>query len=53
MFHESGVKVAIGMEMFRRGSQKELDNWISGRIDEDEFEKIYTDRQRGCRLHPY
>ena len=43
MLHDSGVRVAIGMEMFRRGSQKELDDWVSGRIDEDEFEKIYYD----------
>ena len=41
MLHEAGAKVAIGMEMFRRGSQKELDEWISGQMDEGSFEKVY------------
>lgn len=41
MLHEAGVKVAIGMEMFRRDSQPELDGWVSGRLDEDAFEKVY------------
>jgi uncharacterized iron-regulated protein len=43
MLHASGVKVAIGMEMFRRGSQNELDRWISGQLDEGSFEKVYYD----------
>lgn len=43
MLHQSGVKVAIGMEMFRRGSQNKLDRWISGQLDEGEFEKVYYD----------
>jgi len=41
MLHEAGVKVAIGMEMFRRENQNELDGWISGKLDEGEFEKVY------------
>jgi len=42
LLHEAGVKVAIGMEMFRRESQNELDGWISGKLDEGSFEKIYN-----------
>ncbi|MGD2012046.1 MAG: ChaN family lipoprotein, partial [Desulfobacterales bacterium] len=41
MLHEAGVKVAIGMEMFRRDSQPELDLWVAGNLDEKAFEKIY------------
>ena len=41
MLHEAGVKVAIGMEMFRRDSQPELDLWVAGKIDEAAFKKIY------------
>ncbi|MFZ0612197.1 MAG: ChaN family lipoprotein [Desulfobacterales bacterium] len=41
--HEAGVKVVIGMEMFRRDSQPDLDRWVSGEIDEAAFEKIYAD----------
>ncbi|MFZ0133989.1 MAG: ChaN family lipoprotein [Desulfobacterales bacterium] len=39
--HEAGVPLAIGMEMFRRDSQPDLDLWVAGKIDEKEFEKIY------------
>ena len=41
--HESGVKTAIGMEMFRTDSQADLDRWVSGEIATAEFEKIYYD----------
>lgn len=43
MLHEAGVKVAIGMEMFRRGSQNDLDGWVSGRLGEAAFEKVFYD----------
>ncbi|MFZ1199416.1 MAG: ChaN family lipoprotein [Desulfobacterales bacterium] len=39
--HEAGVRLAIGMEMFRRDSQPDLDLWVAGKIDEPAFEKIY------------
>ena len=41
--HESGVKTAIGMEMFRNDSQADLDRWVNGEISAAEFEKIYYD----------
>ena len=40
---EAGLRVAIGLEMFRNESQPALDQWISGEIDAERFEKIYYD----------
>jgi uncharacterized iron-regulated protein len=40
---EAGLRIAIGLEMFRHESQADLDHWISGEIDEQQFEKIYYD----------
>jgi len=40
---EIGLRVAIGLEMFRNESQSALDQWISGEIDDKRFEKIYYD----------
>ena len=39
----SGVPVAIGLEMFRAASQKELDRWVEGSSGEKEFMKVYRD----------
>ncbi len=33
-FHESGISLAIGLEMFRAESQHALDSWVSGKITE-------------------
>jgi uncharacterized iron-regulated protein len=41
--HQAGRKVAVGLEMFRRNSQPELDRWVAGRIPEDDFKPIYLD----------
>ncbi len=41
MLHESGVRLAIGLEMFRNDSQKSLDRWISGDVSEKEFLEVY------------
>jgi uncharacterized iron-regulated protein len=38
---EAGVPLAVGMEMFRRGSQADLDRWVAGELTEEDFEKIY------------
>ncbi len=38
---EAGLRVAVGLEMFRNESQPALDQWISGEIDEHRFKKIY------------
>jgi uncharacterized iron-regulated protein len=40
---EAGLRVAVGLEMFRNESQPALDQWISGEIDDKRFEKIYYD----------
>ena len=40
---ESGLQVAVGLEMFRKESQPALDQWVSGEIDAERFEKIYYD----------
>lgn len=40
---EAGVDVAIGLEMFRSGSQEALDRWIEGELGEEEFQQIYYD----------
>ena len=40
---EAGMEVAIGLEMFRRNSQADLDRWIAGEIDRQSFEKVYYD----------
>jgi uncharacterized iron-regulated protein len=40
---EAGLRLAIGLEMFRHDSQSALDQWISGEIEEQQFEKIYYD----------
>lgn len=38
---EAGAPVAVGLEMFRRDSQANLDRWVEGEFSEKEFEKIY------------
>lgn len=40
---EAGVRVAIGLEMFRTDSQQALDQWIAGKISAAEFQAIYYD----------
>ena len=40
---QAGAKVAIGLEMFRDDSQSALDQWITGELDEADFERIYYD----------
>lgn len=39
--HEAGRKVAVGLEMFRKDSQKDLDRWIAGQTSESQFKPIY------------
>jgi len=43
MLHESGVSVAIGMEMFRSDSQADLDHWVSGGLSPNAFKPIFYD----------
>jgi uncharacterized iron-regulated protein len=39
----AGANVAVGLEMFRKDSQAELDRWIAGRMDRRDFENVYYD----------
>jgi len=39
--NRSGVPVAIGLEMFKADGQKELDRWVEGSLDENEFMRVY------------
>jgi uncharacterized iron-regulated protein len=38
---KTGIKVAVGLEMFRSDSQQTLDRWLSGNIGEEQFQQIY------------
>jgi uncharacterized iron-regulated protein len=38
---QAGAPVAIGLEMFRRDSQPELDRWVRAELSEEQFQKIY------------
>jgi uncharacterized iron-regulated protein len=40
---EKGIPLSIGLEMFRKNQQEALDQWVSGNIDEKDFEAIYLD----------
>ncbi len=42
-FHESKVRLTIGLEMFRANSQKALNEWVQGRMSLAEFLPIYLD----------
>jgi uncharacterized iron-regulated protein len=41
--HRAGRKVAIGMEMFRKDSQQDLDQWTSGEMEERRFIEVFND----------
>ena len=34
---DGGIPLAIGLEMFTADNQRDLDNWIAGKMDEEEF----------------
>jgi uncharacterized iron-regulated protein len=40
---EAGGKVAIGLEMFRKESQPDLDRWVDGQISDARFRQIFQD----------
>ena len=40
---EKGVPLAIGLEMFRQDSQKGLDDWISRKSSDKDFQALYED----------
>ncbi|MFZ4856933.1 MAG: ChaN family lipoprotein [Desulfuromonadaceae bacterium] len=41
-FHAKKVPLAIGLEMFQTDYQKQLDDWIEGRITEQIFKEVYA-----------
>lgn len=41
--HEAGQKIAVGFEMFQKDAQGDLDRWVSGRMSEEEFFRVYSD----------
>jgi uncharacterized iron-regulated protein len=41
--HRAGVPLAIGLEMFRADSQKDLDLWVGGKMSKKDFQKVYYD----------
>ena len=41
--HESGRQVSVGMEMFQRDSQPELDRWVAGTMETDQFRRVFLD----------
>jgi uncharacterized iron-regulated protein len=42
-FHESDRPLAIGLEMFRKDSQKDLDSWVDGASSLAQFLPVYYD----------
>jgi uncharacterized iron-regulated protein len=43
LLQESGVKVAVGLEMFRAENSEALRSWVDGELTDAEFEAIYYD----------
>ena len=39
--HQSGRRLAIGLEMFRQENQADLDRWTAGDLNEKDFEAAY------------
>ena len=39
--HQSGVAFAIGLEMFTAKSQEKLDQWVAGKLDLQDFIRLY------------
>lgn len=39
----AGSPLAIGMEMFRHDSQRQLDEWVADKIDEHAFQEVFRD----------
>jgi len=44
---DSGVPVAVGLEMFRSNSQESLDDWVHDRIREADFVRIFDENWSG------
>ncbi|MEE4608818.1 MAG: ChaN family lipoprotein [Desulfobacteraceae bacterium] len=40
---QAGAQVAVGLEMFRRDSQADLDRWVTGGMAPEDFEAVFVD----------
>jgi uncharacterized iron-regulated protein len=40
---ETGLRIAVGLEMFRADSQDVLDLWIAGKMEDEDFQKAFYD----------
>lgn len=40
--HTRKLPLAIGVEMFTTDRQKDLDDWVQGKVEEEKFRKIYS-----------
>jgi uncharacterized iron-regulated protein len=40
--HEQGIRVVVGLEMFRTNDQTVLDSWVSGKLTLDQFLPSYS-----------
>jgi uncharacterized iron-regulated protein len=41
LFERRKGKIAVGMEMFRKSSQTELDLWYNGKLSDEKFKKVF------------
>jgi uncharacterized iron-regulated protein len=41
--HQSGIPLAIGLEMFRADSQHVIDSWVGGKMKKEDFQEAYYD----------
>jgi uncharacterized iron-regulated protein len=39
--HDRGLPLAVGFEMFRAGSQPELNRWLAGEMDQEDIMRLY------------
>jgi uncharacterized iron-regulated protein len=50
--HQAGARVAVGLEMFPRDRQAELNRWVAGRMSPEAFETVFKDNW-GFPWRPY
>lgn len=44
--YQNEKNIAIAMEMFRADAQTDLDNWVNGKLSEEDFKKVFKDNWR-------
>lgn len=42
--HARKIPIAIGIEMFAADAQQQLDDWVQGKVEEEQFRKAYADQ---------